>query len=97
MKISLNDVLDFVWTAKHSDLNAIADELVDAGYEFECSECESHECEVCDCKDAISEEMENFIRRLAMRLNQFGLDDMLSELEIEARSFGVQLNLRTTA
>lgn len=97
MSITLEDVLSFVRTATVSDLSDIADAMMEAGYEYECYECEVHECEECNCADEINEEKENFIRHLAQRLNQFGLDDMLSELETEAGEFGVYIKLRASA
>ncbi|OTG85556.1 hypothetical protein B9T31_12255 [Acinetobacter sp. ANC 4558] len=97
MSATLEDVINFIESASDSDLSTIVSEITEKGYEYECYECETHECEECSCDEDMNEEKENFIRHLAQRLNQFGLDDMLSELEEEARSFGMYIKLRAVA
>ena len=94
MSITIEDVCDFIWTAHNNHLNRIADELVDSGYEFECIECEEHECE-CDCDDEDGDHEKNeFIRHLINRANQFGLQDLLDELKYEGDRVGAYLNIK---
>lgn len=93
MSITIVDVSDFIWTANSNTLSRIADDLVDSGYEFECSECEEHECEVHDSTEDVALAKHQFLQHLSNRLDQFGLSDMLSELEDECRILGVNLKL----
>lgn len=91
MSITLGDVNDFIFTAHTSDLNRIADELVDNGYEFECPECEDHECPEHDSTEDIELAKSELIQGLIERANQFGLNDMLDDLKREGERIGVFL------
>lgn len=93
MSITIEDVSSFIWTAKSHTLSRIADDLVDSGYEFECSECEEHECEVHDSTEDVALAKHQFLQHLSNRLDQFGLNDMLSELKYECDQLGVNLKL----
>lgn len=93
MSITIEDVCDFIWTAHNNHLNRIADELVDSGYEFECVECEEHECTVHDSTEDVDLAKKELIRELIERANQFGLDDMLDELKREGERVGVYLRI----
>lgn len=93
MSITIEEVSDFIWTAHSNHLNRIADELVDSGYEFQCSECEDHECPVHDSTEDIEVAKRLFLQNLANRLDLFGLGDMLSELKYECDQLGVNLKL----
>lgn len=97
MNITIEDVSSFIFTAQPYHLNQIADELVDSGYEFECSECETHECDVHDSTEDIEIAKRQFLQNLANRLDQFGLSDMLSELKDECNLLGVNLKLERGA
>lgn len=97
MNIDISDVSDFIWKASQSELNQIADELVDSGYEFQCSECEDHECPVHDSTEDIAVAKHLFLQNLANRLDLFGLGDMLSELKDECDRLGVNLKLERSA
>lgn len=93
MSITIEDVCDFIWTAHNNHLNRIADELVDSGYEFECVECEEHECTVHDSTEDVEDAKRELLQSLARRLDQFGLDDMLEELKSECELVGVNLRV----
>lgn len=95
MTITLEDVLGFISSAGDSDLNAIADEMVENGYEYECLECETHECEEHECNhdEEMAEVKNEFIHHLVERNNQFGLDDMLDELKREGQRIGAYLKV----
>ena len=91
----LEDVLGFISSAGDSDLNAIADEMMENGYEYECLECETHECEEHECNhdEEMAEVKNEFIHHLVERNNQFGLDDMLDELKREGQRIGAYLKV----
>lgn len=93
MSITIENVCDFIWTAHGNHLNRIADELVDSGYEFECPECEKHECLVHDSTEDVDLAKKELIRELIERANQFGLNDMLDELKCEGQRIGAYLKL----
>ena len=97
MNIDISDVSNFIWKASQSELNRIADELVDNGYEFECAECETHECATYDSTEDIEVAKRLFLQNLANRLDLFGLGDMLSELKDECDQLGVNLKLERSA
>ena len=97
MSITFDDVSDFIWTASSFDLSRIADEIVDNGYEFECSECETYECEEHDSSEDVEVAKRELLQSLARRLDQFGLDDMLEELKSECELVGVNLKIKVTA
>lgn len=99
MNTTFEDVLAFIATASSSDLSNIADEIQENGYEFECLECETHECEEphCDHNEDLKDIRDDFIRDLVRRGNQFGLDDMLQEFKREAHQIGAYLNERGVA
>lgn len=92
--MTLDDVTSFINEADESDLESIAEELMDRGVDFHCSECENHECE-CDCdEDGGDHEKNEFIRHLINRANQFGLQDLLDELKYEGDRVGALLNIK---
>lgn len=95
MSITLEDVLSFISSAGGSDLNTIADEMMENGYEYECLECETHECEEHEHhhNEEMAEVKNEFIHYLVERNNQFGLDDMLDELKHEGQSIGAYLKV----
>ncbi|WP_180191390.1 hypothetical protein [Acinetobacter sp. YH01006] len=93
MSTTIEDVSDFIWTAHTHHLNRIADELVDSGYEFECIECEEHECAVHDSTEDVDLAKKELIRELIERANQFGLDDMLDGLKREGERIGAYLRI----
>ena len=94
MSITIEDVSDFIWTAHAHHLNRIADELVDSGYEFECSECKDHECPAHDSTEDVDLAKKELIRELIERANQFGLNDMLDELKREGERVGAYLRVK---
>lgn len=97
MSITIDDVNDFIFAAHTSDLNRIADELIDNGYEFECPECEDHECDECHHDEEMEDVRNNFIHHLVERNNQFGLDDMLDDLKREGERVGAFLKIEDKA
>lgn len=99
MKTELSDVIEFISNASSSELNAIADEIECNGYEFECSECETHVCEAFEdvYEEDLQKERNDFIHFLAERANQFGLDDMLEELKREGDRIGAYIKLGAKA
>lgn len=93
MSTTLKDVIEFIQEAKWDQLDEISDALENAGFEFTCDECEEHECEVHDSTEDVALAKHQFLQHLSNRLDQFGLSDMLSELEDECRILGVNLKL----
>lgn len=91
MSITIEDVIDFIQEAKWCRLDEIADALGDAGFEFTCDECETHECGVHDSAEDVDLAKKELIRELIERANQFGLDDMLDELKREGERIGAYL------
>lgn len=90
MSITLEDVLGFISSSSGSDLNTIADEMKESGFEYECLECEEHECHH---DEEMAEVKNEFIHYLVERNNQFGLDDMLDELKREGERVGAYLKV----
>lgn len=97
MSITIEDVSHFIQEAKWNQLDEIADALEDAGFEFTCNECETHECGAHDSTEDVALAKHQFLQHLSNRLDQFGLDDMLSELKDECRINGVNLKLERGA
>lgn len=95
MNTTFEDVIGFIEAASSSDLSAIAEEIQDKGYEFECLECETHVCEEFEgvYEEDLQKVRDEFIHFLIERANQFGLNDMLDELKREGQRIGAYLKV----